>query len=355
MERKTKLDSSNCKLLRMVVGVVIAMNGTIGEFTIPPKTLDVLEWIRKKYKNPDIQFCGKIEDPSKNSWLSVFGSISDEEEPNVHTLPAPFDEDTFVTQILLLSSASEDEDEYEVLATSYTNLKSDYYETLCQTLNVEEEDEIEDVADEDAEILIPDEEEEVEEEVERIAYLSKPIQVRSENVFIECPIRAKVVQNFDEVLDDTELATQLEESLLHVVSDQAIKENMDIEWSNRVFWNMYRSRAISLYENLRGKNSYVKNDIDWVEKLKSGEISVRSFAEITAVDMCPARWKAVIENIIETEKKLYAKSDSASIFMWCSDCKKKTKCTYYQLQTRSADEPMTTFVTCLECDRRWKF
>jgi transcription elongation factor S-II len=25
------------------------------------------------------------------------------------------------------------------------------------------------------------------------------------------------------------------------------------------------------------------------------------------------------------------------------------------MQTRSADEPMTTFVTCLECDKRWKF
>ena len=340
----------------MVVGVVIAMNGTIGEFTIPPKTPDVLEWIRKKYKNTDIQFCGKIEDPSKSSWISVFGCISDDDEPNQHTLPSPFEEDTFVSPILLLNSTSEDEDEYELAASNYTNFKSEYYETLCQSLNVDEEDdeEIEDI-EEDAELVIPDEEEEVEEEVERVAYLSKPIRVRSENVFIECPIRAKVVSNFDEVLNDTELATQLEESLLHVVSDQAIKENMDIEWSNRVFWNMYRSRAISLYENLRGKNSYVKNDIDWVGRLKSGEISVRSFAEITAVDMCPARWKAVIENIIETEKKLYAKSDSASIFMWCSDCKKKTKCTYYQLQTRSADEPMTTFVTCLECDRRWKF
>jgi DNA-directed RNA polymerase subunit M/transcription elongation factor TFIIS len=334
----------------MVVGVVIAMNGTIGEFTIPSKTPDVLEWIRKKYKNPDIQFCGKIEDASKNTWLSVFGCISDDDEPNQHTLPAPFDEDTFISQILILNSASEDE-EYELPASSYTNLKSDYYETLCQSLNVDEEDaELEE--DED-ELVIPEEEEE--EEVERVEYISKPIQVRSENVFIECPIRAKVIQNFDEVLNDTELATQLEESLLHVVSDQAIKENMDIEWSNRVFWNMYRSRAISLYENLRGKNSYVKNDIDWVSRLKSGEISVRAFAEITAVDMCPSRWKAVIENIIENEKKLYAKSDSASIFMWCSDCKKKTKCTYYQLQTRSADEPMTTFVTCLECDRRWKF
>lgn len=31
------------------------------------------------------------------------------------------------------------------------------------------------------------------------------------------------------------------------------------------------------------------------------------------------------------------------------------KCVYYQQQTRSADEGMTTFVTCTTCNNRWKF
>lgn len=38
----------------------------------------------------------------------------------------------------------------------------------------------------------------------------------------------------------------------------------------------------------------------------------------------------------------------------CTLCQSQ-QCTYYQLQTRSADEPMTTFVTCHNCGRRWKF
>lgn len=38
----------------------------------------------------------------------------------------------------------------------------------------------------------------------------------------------------------------------------------------------------------------------------------------------------------------------------CGRCSKR-KCKYYQLQTRSADEPMTTFVTCVNCGNRWKF
>lgn len=38
----------------------------------------------------------------------------------------------------------------------------------------------------------------------------------------------------------------------------------------------------------------------------------------------------------------------------CGKCK-GMKTTYFQMQTRSSDEPMTTFVTCLQCNNRWKF
>lgn len=38
----------------------------------------------------------------------------------------------------------------------------------------------------------------------------------------------------------------------------------------------------------------------------------------------------------------------------CRKCG-RNKTTYYQLQTRGADEPMTTFVTCTHCAHRWQF
>lgn len=38
----------------------------------------------------------------------------------------------------------------------------------------------------------------------------------------------------------------------------------------------------------------------------------------------------------------------------CGKCKQK-KVSYYQMQTRSADEPLTTFCTCENCGNRWKF
>ena len=38
----------------------------------------------------------------------------------------------------------------------------------------------------------------------------------------------------------------------------------------------------------------------------------------------------------------------------CGRCKSRNT-DYYQKQTRSADEPMTTFVTCKNCQKKWKF
>lgn len=43
-----------------------------------------------------------------------------------------------------------------------------------------------------------------------------------------------------------------------------------------------------------------------------------------------------------------------SDILTCPQCKNK-KVSYSQAQTRSADEPMTTFCECTICGRKWKF
>ena len=59
------------------------------------------------------------------------------------------------------------------------------------------------------------------------------------------------------------------------------------------------------------------------------------------------------EKRIKDENKFTPKIEASTDDFICGKCKSK-KCTYYQLQTRSADEPMTTFVTCLDCGNRFK-
>ena len=48
-----------------------------------------------------------------------------------------------------------------------------------------------------------------------------------------------------------------------------------------------------------------------------------------------------------------AKNAEGTDMFKCGKCKQRNT-TYFQMQTRSADEPMTTFITCKSCGNRWK-
>ena len=71
-------------------------------------------------------------------------------------------------------------------------------------------------------------------------------------------------------------------------------------------------------------------------------------------EICPEKWNKLIDAKIKRDINMTSVNMAAATDEFkCYKCKKK-KCTYYQLQTRSADEPITTFITCLVCGNRWK-
>ena len=55
---------------------------------------------------------------------------------------------------------------------------------------------------------------------------------------------------------------------------------------------------------------------------------------------------------IEQLNKQKTQFNTTTMFK-CSRCNKRN-CSYFELQTRSADEPMTIFITCLDCGKKWK-
>eukprot|EP00270_Netrium_digitus_P016824 TRINITY_DN608_c0_g1_i3.p2 TRINITY_DN608_c0_g1~~TRINITY_DN608_c0_g1_i3.p2 ORF type:complete len:140 (+),score=33.20 TRINITY_DN608_c0_g1_i3:711-1130(+) len=114
----------------------------------------------------------------------------------------------------------------------------------------------------------------------------------------------------------------------------------------------YKAKYRSISFNLKDSNNP-----DLRRRLLLGEISPPQLMIMSAADMASDARKRENQEITkkQTEESVRGNTNQASTDQFkCGKCGQR-KCTYYQMQTRSADEPMTTFVTCVNCNNRWKF
>ncbi|KAL7864653.1 hypothetical protein AOLI_G00160730 [Acnodon oligacanthus] len=138
---------------------------------------------------------------------------------------------------------------------------------------------------------------------------------------------------------------------------------------------LYQSRA-SLTDMLRIYKEFKATDMKYKTRLRSrisnlkdqknpdlrrnvlcGNISPERIATMTAEEMASAELKEMRKALTKEsirEHQLSKVGGTETDMFICGKCKGKS-CTYTQVQTRSADEPMTTFVLCNECGNRWKF
>lgn len=116
--------------------------------------------------------------------------------------------------------------------------------------------------------------------------------------------------------------------------------------------NNYRTKYRDLSFNLKdAKNGKLR------ERVLNRDIVLKSLLTMSNQELAN-------EELKQTRRKVQAKMTrdaqpsnrpAASTDQFkCGKCKQR-KCTYFQMQTRSADEPLTTFVTCVNCNNRWKF
>ncbi|KAJ8127800.1 hypothetical protein O1611_g5839 [Lasiodiplodia mahajangana] len=114
----------------------------------------------------------------------------------------------------------------------------------------------------------------------------------------------------------------------------------------------YKEKVRSLFQNLK-----VKNNLDLGRNVMSGAISPEKFVVMTSKQLQSAEQRkadAMLEEENMKKAQVPMEEKSISDTLECSGCKKKMV-SYSQAQTRSADEPMTTFCLCMNCGKRWKF
>ena len=174
---------------------------------------------------------------------------------------------------------------------------------------------------------------------------------------------------FNEILKNASKSKNLEISIFNwtikyiknnKIEPQVIKRgkvntinNNTLSWTNNRFKRMYLSKYRSILFNLKNKNNPI-----FLENVMKNIIPTHQIVNMKPEEIYPELWENIFQNEIK-KNVLRLKNEGKELEQavegqyTCGKCKCK-KISYYELQTRSADEPMTAFFTCLNCKNHWK-
>jgi transcription elongation factor S-II len=115
----------------------------------------------------------------------------------------------------------------------------------------------------------------------------------------------------------------------------------------------YKAKIRSLYQNILAKSNPTLRT-----RVLSSEISPDRLVTMTSAELASKQQQEIDEklkqeNMRKAQVAVVEKSISDQLI--CGKCKAEKSVAYSQAQTRSADEPMTTFCECTKCGNRWKF
>lgn len=156
--------------------------------------------------------------------------------------------------------------------------------------------------------------------------------------------RTDTMSILDEHLNNILLAIDIEAGIFeHTL---VYSENKDIHID--VIPAIYNDKLHELLENFNNKSRYYN---PWlIDQLDSGEIPGQALAFFPPYKINPANWSELMamRDIKDKQKREVVTTDAFK----CHKCGKR-ECQVFQLQIRSADEPMTDFITCMKCKHHW--
>lgn len=157
--------------------------------------------------------------------------------------------------------------------------------------------------------------------------------------------RDKIRDKIETKLGSKNSSINLEIGIYNYAIKEADRRKIVKKWDNKAFVRIYldhiKSILINLNENI-------------IEQIKNKEIKAQNVAFMTHQELCPQKWASALERkAIRDKVKFENKMEATTDTFTCRKCK-SNRCSYYLLQTRSADEPMTCYVSCLDCGKRWK-
>jgi transcription elongation factor S-II len=364
-------------------GILLTQKAEVKPVKLPDVlTAAAVKTLLKKKESPET-----LESYSyKGLTLFIFGFTTGKAgTENKHELPPPHDSTLFFGDILIVASKDK-----KSFASPVTFKPEDYEAFYTKAFGgfdeleeEEEEEEEEEVEAEDAEAEVdadadaidageaePEaEEEEVEVKPKRKSI--KPVIAPSYASFVSIhpdqqlkeevttTVRSKqrqtildtLVSMFDKILTVGECA-DLERCIYNGSVREAERRHVARAWTHLPFLHLYQMHARHISSNFH-PDSYVGNK-ELFQRYKDGKVTFDDLCGMSPYDLFETRWKDSFElQQIREKRQLEGDKSMATDQFLCGRCHKR-ECTYYEMQTRSADEPMTIFINCLNCGKHWR-
>ena len=158
--------------------------------------------------------------------------------------------------------------------------------------------------------------------------------------------RSNIKKKLHEILENEKTVNNLEKGIFNYALKEADQRKIVKKWDNAYFVQIYLDRLRSIMYNLKG---------EVLESIKHGSVKPHVVAFMTHQELCPEKWEELIKaKSIRDKNKFEQNIEAMTDRYTCRKCKSK-RCTYIQLQVRSSDEGITTYLTCLDCGQRMKF
>ena len=165
--------------------------------------------------------------------------------------------------------------------------------------------------------------------------------------------RETAYKALNNVVNNDYIARNLERGIYNYTIWKSKNRGQARVWENKNFLNVYLNKTKQILTNI-SSDSYTENSKTTLNKLLRKEILPHEVAFMTCYEISPEHWEKILS---EKKKRDEMQSEidvgQATKQFRCGKCG-GNKTTYYTMQTRSADESETIFITCLNCGRRWR-
>jgi DNA-directed RNA polymerase subunit M/transcription elongation factor TFIIS len=171
----------------------------------------------------------------------------------------------------------------------------------------------------------------------------------------DVPERQACIRRFNFLMTEglsEKTVRELEHGIFAATLEEATKKHIFAHWKNPLFTETHQYRQYKLFSNLHPQSPV--NNKRLLTRVKAGELAMSDLARLEDMELFPENWKRLQDQqLVREQKLLEGKAAAATDMFKCGRCGKR-ETTYYEMQTRSADEPMTIFIRCVNCGKKWK-